>query len=161
MIVLDTNILINFFHIDRADIFEKFSSHAFVITEHVFEEITQPAQQKWLDKLLHKESLSIVKIIEMETLTLFGHLTNMMGHGEASSLAYASNKQCVVASDEKRAFLTEAKKRLGDRKIVTTLGLLVLAIRSNQITIAEADNAKLKLESHRFKIPIRSFTEVV
>jgi hypothetical protein len=65
-----------------------------------------------------------------------------MGGGEAASLALAVTRGWVVASGEKKAFRREALVRLGPRRILTTPGLCVLAIRSGVLSVEEADGDK-------------------
>jgi predicted nucleic acid-binding protein len=84
-----------------------------------------------------------------------------MGEGEAACLAVATTRGWLVASDEKRAFLREARNRLGPGRILNTPGLLVLAIRAGLITLEEADRAKHLLEQHRFRMRFNSFKDVI
>ena len=84
-----------------------------------------------------------------------------MGRGEAACLALAVTENWIVASDEKRRFRREALARLGEGRILTTPGLMVLAIRAGIITIEEADQAKAVLETKRFTMGFASFNEFI
>jgi hypothetical protein len=80
---------------------------------------------------------------------------------EASTLALAASKGYLVASDERRAFLREARARLGTGRIVDTPGIIVLAIRAGTLSVALADQLKAALETHRFSMRFSSFAELV
>jgi hypothetical protein len=58
-------------------------------------------------------------------------------------------------------FLREVRARIGEHRLLNTPGLYVHWIRSGLLTVAEADEAKLKLESQRFKMTFGSFGELV
>ena len=65
-----------------------------------------------------------------------------------------------VASDERRRFKTLAAQRLGNGRILNTPGLYVLAVRSNLITVEEADRDKSVLEKNSFVMRFSSFGDV-
>jgi hypothetical protein len=73
----------------------------------------------------------------------------------------AQTKNWYIASDEKRVFRREALARLGEGRILTTAGLLVLAIRANLLTVEQADQIKLVLETKRFRMAFGSFRDIV
>ena len=91
----------------------------------------------------------------------FAELTQILGTGEAACLAVAEHRKWLVACDEKRVFLREARKRLGADRILNTAGLYVHWIRAGVLSVAEADAAKGILESHRFKLSFGSFRDVI
>jgi len=66
-----------------------------------------------------------------------------MGSGEASCIAIAQCRGLYLASDERGAFLREAKARVGERKLLTTPSLFVLAIRGGLITVDIADTVRV------------------
>jgi len=74
-------------------------------------------------------------------------------------LALAVTLKCAIACDEKRVFLREANRLLGDPPILNTPGLLILCIRHALLTIEQADAAKALLEQHRYRMSFRSFAE--
>jgi len=53
------------------------------------------------------------------------------------------------------------QSRLGQWRILTTAGLIVLAIRANQLTIDQADAIKLVLEINRFRMAFASFRDII
>jgi len=80
-----------------------------------------------------------------------------MGKGESACLAIAQRRKWIIASDEKRRFRREAVKRLGEGKILTTPGILLMAIKVGILSVEEADKAKVILEGRRFKRTFKSF----
>ena len=73
----------------------------------------------------------------------------------------AAARGWMVASDERRRFRREVVARLGEGRLVTTAGLLVLAIRAGLLSVEEADHAKAVLEQHRFRMTFASFRELL
>ncbi len=67
----------------------------------------------------------------------------------------------LIVSDEKRRFRREVIARLGQDRLVTTVGLLVLAIQSNIIFVKKADQTKKILEQHRFRMAFDPFQGVI
>jgi len=133
----------------------------FVVPDEVIAEILDPDQQRVLGDALAAGALRRHSISSTEELATFAELTQIFGAGEAACLAVAENRNWLVACDEKRLFLREARKRLGDDRILNTAGLYVLWIRAGIVSIAEADTAKGILETRRFKLAFESFRDVI
>jgi len=161
IVVADANVLINLLHVGRLDLLAALPGFEFVVPEHVVAEITEPAQRDTLHGALDRQILREQQIADIPTLALFAELIDVMGRGEAACIALANSHGWLVASDEKGAVRREAAARLGEGKIITTAGLLVMAIRAGSIGIEEADQAKAVLEQHRFKLKFRSFADLV
>ena len=85
----------------------------------------------------------------------------MLGVGEASCLALAAKRGWLVACDERRVFLREARARLGEGRILNTPGIYILSLQAGLITVAAADQAKATLEAHRFRMAFRSFGDLL
>jgi len=85
----------------------------------------------------------------------------VLGKGEAACLAMAQHRGWVVACDERRAFLREARRRVGETRLLNTPGLILLAIRQSKMTVEEADEAKKVLETRRFRMKFRSFGDLL
>ncbi len=82
----------------------------------------------------------------MEGLAIFAGLTRRMGRGEAACLALGETRRWCVASDENKVFCRKALVRLGKERILTTAGLIRLAIRADLLTIEQADAIQCVLE---------------
>ena len=67
----------------------------------------------------------------------------------------------MLASDEKRRFLREARRLLGNERLLNTPGLFLLGIEEDYWTVSDADRAKEILERNRFRMRFRSFHDVM
>jgi len=161
VVVTDANVLINLMHTERLDLFARLPSFELVIPDHVREEILIPAQRKALDSALDSELFQVVSITEPEDIALFSDLTVRLGRGEVACLVLALRHGWMLASDEKRRFRREATHRIGAGRILGTADLYIRAIHAGLVTIEEADADKARLEEKRFKMPFRSFRQVV
>jgi predicted nucleic acid-binding protein len=157
IVVTDANVLINLVLVSRLALLSKLPNHEFIVPEHVREEISIPEQRAAVDTAISNGWLKLEVISDLGVITAFTELIASLGRGEAACIAIAAKEGWYVASDEKKRFLREAEVRLGVDRVITTVDVLVLAIRAGLITVEEADADKLTLESKRFK-PKPSFT---
>jgi predicted nucleic acid-binding protein len=132
-----------------------------VVTPDVLAEIVLPDQKQQVENAVAAGILRVEGLSSPDALALFADFRRLMGAGEAASLALAISKGWAVASDEKKVFRREALTRLGPRRILTTPGLYVLAIRAGLLSVEEADRDKVTLEACRFKMDFASFREFV
>jgi predicted nucleic acid-binding protein len=88
-------------------------------------------------------------------------LTVHLGRGEAACLVLATANGWSIASDEKGRFHREAVSRLGEDRILGTVEFYLTALRTGQLTVAQADAEKAVLEANRFRMPFSSFREVL
>jgi predicted nucleic acid-binding protein len=135
--------------------------YEFVIVDQVEEEITRPEQAIVLRHAIDVGWLRREAVDTIEGLSIFADLARIMGRGEAACLALAETRRWYVASDEKKVFRREALVRIGHGKILTTAGLIVLAIRANLLTIDQADAIKIVLEAKRFRMAFTSFRDII
>jgi hypothetical protein len=77
------------------------------------------------------------------------------------NLMHVVEKGWTLASDEKGRFRREAETRLGKGHLIGTAELFVLAIQAGLLTVEESDADKAVLERCRFKMPFRSFGDLV
>ena len=139
----------------------KTSGFRFGVTDEVIAEVTDPRQVQVLQAALAEGALSQESISSPEELEIYAELSQILGSGESACLALAANRGWLVACDEKRVFLREARNRLGDNRIINTPGLYVLWVRLGLLSVEQADDAKTTLETNRFKMSIVSFRDVV
>ena len=161
VVVTDANVVINFIHAGMLGDLPAMVNMDFLVTDEVYEEITRAEQRQILDAALAAGTWTRESLVEPESIALFATLAMIMGRGEAASLALAVTRPCLVASDERRVFLREARERLGEGRIVNTPGLLLLAIRRGTLTVADADRTKAVLEARNFRMKFRSFADFV
>jgi predicted nucleic acid-binding protein len=127
----------------------------------VVSEITDPAQRAALEAAINIGSVRPETITAAAELARYAQLRQVVGKGEAACLALAESRGWLVASDERRRFRREVLASLGAGRLVTTAGLLVLAIRAGLISVEEAHEAKAVLERNRFRMGFKSFREVI
>lgn len=161
IVITDTSILINLSHTGHMLLLGKTAGFQFVVPDEVIGEITEPDQLRTVEEAIAAGTLGRDSISSPDELATFAELTQILGVGESACLALAANRNWLIACDEKRLFLREARNRLGEGRILNTAGLYVLWIRGGILTVAEADSAKGVLEAHRFKLAFDSFGDVI
>jgi predicted nucleic acid-binding protein len=161
VVVTDANVLINLFHIGRLSLLGALEAYQFRVPREVLDEISEPDQRAAVDAALAAGHIGEIIVDTIDALTLFGALRDVMGRGEAACLAIAATTGCYIASDEKRRFRRCAVELIGEDRILRTESLLLEAIRSKHISIAEADECKLVLESRRYMMSFSSFADLL
>ena len=158
-VAVDANVLVNLIHLDRLDLLNSLPDYEFVVPDIVVSEITVEEQAQRLNAALDQGYLRAEPIVGAECDT-YAELTEFMGRGEAACIAMAEARGWLIASDEKRRVLRTARDRLGEGRVLNTPGILLLAIRTGEMTVDEADRAKPILENHRFTMKFTSFAEL-
>ena len=161
IVITDTSILINLSHTGHLPLLGRAGGLRFVVPDEVLAEITDPEQVRMLEIALTDGSINRESITSPDELVTFADLSQILGSGESACLALASSRGWLVACDEKRVFLREARNRLGDGRILNTPGLYVFWVRSGLLSLEEANKAKATLETKRFKMAFTSFREVL
>lgn len=160
VVIMDACLLINLLLADSTDLLADLSRYDFGVTEMVRDEIRDEAQAAALTRLISDGAVRLFRIDDPETIRDIEMLCEILGRGEASSIALACRDECVVGTDDgKAASLIE--DRLGPGHVLSTPGLLVEAIRSDLMTVAEADGIKSRLEEMRFRMAFDSFSGLV
>jgi predicted nucleic acid-binding protein len=160
IVVADAGVLINLIHVDSLQLLGRLVRFEFVVIEHVVKEITRPDQAAVLAHAIQKGWIRREDLNRPDGLEAFADLLRVIDRGEAASLAWALIEGAAIACDDRRG-RREATARLGAGSILTTPGLLLVAIRDGLLTIDEADAMKATLEARRFTMAFRSFRELV
>lgn len=161
VVLTDTNILINFLHLDRLDLLGRIPGYHFQVPDHVVEEIHDRQQRERLEAGLQSGFITVLSITDLEEIESYAQFHRSLGQGEAACLAVAVRRGYCVASDDRRLFRKAVVKGIGKERILTTKDLIVLAIRAGLATVEDADEWKLTLETRRFKMRFTSFREVL
>jgi len=161
VVVTDANVLINLIHVGRLDLLGSLAQYEFVVPPEVVAEVAVPEQAEALDAAFDEGHVGRQSFSGTVELSIFAELLQTVGKGEAACLALAEVNGWLLASDERGKFLRLTEERLGTGRILNTVGLLVLAIRAGLITVDDADQYKLVLEAHRFKMRFSSFRDVL
>lgn len=142
IVVMDASVLINLLHVRRLDLCSSLHNLEFALVEEVRREITRPRQRALVEASIRLGELRLEALSAIEELERFAALRGIMGAGEAASLALAQSRGWMIACDEQRAFLREARARLGEARILNTAGLFVRAIREDMLMAEHIDDAK-------------------
>ena len=161
VVVADTSVLINFVHMRRLDMLGPAVGLRAVVPVEVIHELTDPLQRDAVGAALRSDELFVAGDLSMAELEVYTRLHATLGAGESAALAVAHGRGAHVACDERRAFLRQATALLGTGRVVNTPGLMLNAISSGTLTVADADELKILLEKHRFKMSFDSFARVV
>jgi predicted nucleic acid-binding protein len=161
VVVTDTSLLINLIHTGHLSLLAQTAPFRFVVPHEVITEVTDEIQKNALERALNSGVVERVTIETTQELELYGELLQILGPGESACLALACERGWIVACDEKRVFLREAKSRLGEGRLLNTVGLYVTWVRAETLTLVEADEAKEVLEARRFRMSFDSFADIV
>jgi predicted nucleic acid-binding protein len=161
----DTSTLVNFLRVGRVDLLAGLTSYRFVVTDHVRAEVTSfyPAQLSNLEFAFLAGHVVEMTLDTSVDLTVFAELRALrLGDGECASIAAALNRGLPLAIDDNRA-RKKALARDPSLRLLDTVGLVVEAIQSSLLTVAEADAIKVDWETnHRFmKKNFSSFAELI
>ena len=167
MLILDASLLINFLKADRIDLIQCCSPEI-MITEHVRDEVTlaYPDQLARLDKAIADRIVEVIVITDLneieEIVNFREHKTNrQLGLGECSAIILASKRKCSIGIDDSDA-IKMALKEFPELTIVNTVDVVVTAIRSNVLSVTQADELKEEWATrHKFKLKFRSFAELL
>ncbi|MFA6037802.1 MAG: hypothetical protein WC748_06775 [Legionellales bacterium] len=164
IVITDTSVLINFLNLDEIKLLAQIS-YKFMITEHVFSEVTEyySIQLERLKKAIKEGHIEIIRVDQPEELELFEKFSTpgRLGAGECSAIACAINRSYLLAIDDRRA-RKQALKLHPELKILTTQDLLIQLVKEKIITAQRADEIKRVLENrYRFTMNVNSFTEMV
>lgn len=156
-VALDASVLINFLILNRVDVLANLSGHRFVVLDAVEQEVLRPRQQATLAAAFDQRLVDRVGAATPGELEIFAEHRKMMGLGEAACLAAAEIRGWMLASDERRVFRRVARVRIGDARILTTPGILVLAVGGGVISVEELRGAREELERNRFTVPSAAY----
>ena len=156
----DAGVLINLIHVNALHLLGRLARFEFVVIEHVVQEIIRPDQAAALAHAMQQGWIRRESLDRPDGLEVFADLLRVIDRGEAASLAWAVIENVAIACDDRRA-CREATARLGAGNILTTPGLLLVAIRDGLLTVEEADGMKTTLAAWRFTMPFGSFRELL
>ena len=160
IVITDTSVLINPAHTGHLRLLGATPGHRFSVTGEVLAEIQDPAQRATVDGAIAAGLIETAAIETVEELAAYADLKSILGSGESACLAVAQNRGWHLACDERRGFLREARARIGEHRLINTPGLYLLWISAGMLTVADADAAKVRLESREFKMTFSSFREL-
>ena len=161
LVVADSSFLINFLVVDRMDILGRLPEFRFHVVNHVRAEIRFESQRARLQAATDDGGMTEIEIADPAETLLYDKFRKFLGDGESASLAVAVSRRWVIAADEKGRFRRELFSRLGEDYLLDTLGALLIAIRSDVITVAHAEALRTQLQGHRFQMDPAPFDELL
>jgi len=159
--LVDASVLINFIHLDQLELLGKLREYRFVIPEHVQMEITRNDLAAILKKAVQNGILEKTFITDIKEMADYAEFHKTLGQGESACLAIAEHRGFSIASDEKGVFRILVLRKIGQGRLLTTPDLILTAVQSKLITVAQADKWKVKLEKLRFKMTFPSFKDLL
>ncbi len=148
-------------NIDRLDLLGPTNMLQPLLCEEVESEVKRPSQKA---KLLHALTEGIFQktgYLSPAELTTFTELRTDLGLGESAALAIAIHRNTMIACDDTRAITRAEEHSVPSTRVATTVRILLRAIHGQLITVADADAYKVQLEAHRFRMKLRSFSDLV
>jgi predicted nucleic acid-binding protein len=158
--VADAGVLINLIHVDALQLLRDWRVLSLSSSSMSSRRLPRPDQAAALAHAMQQGWIRRESLDRPDGLEAFADLLRVIDRGEAASLAWAVIEGAAIACDDRRA-CREATARLGVGNILTTPGLLLVAIRDGLLTVEEADEMKTTLEARRFTMAFRSFQELV
>jgi predicted nucleic acid-binding protein len=163
IVLADTSVLVNLAIVDRFDLLGALEGFRFRVPDEVVAEVTRAELRDLLGRALREGHVEAISLTGVAAIADFHRLRLELGlgRGEAACLALGSAHGWMIASDEKRVFRREARRLLGNERLLDTPRLFVLGIRQHYWTAADADRAKEVLERNRFRMRFGTFEDLM
>jgi len=151
-VATDTSLLLNFLRIDRMDILGALPGFRFRILNHVRNEVTlEPHAARLRTALAHGHVLDF-ELTDLTAIADYNTLRQVLGDGEAATIAAAAHEQWVIGMDEKARAKREAIERVGEQNLINTPGVLVHAVRVGLLSLEEAEQIRLDIAAQSYAI---------
>lgn len=159
--VFDTVVLSNFLISSSTHILEKRYKGRGVITVEVYDEISAGISQ--INRLGNIDMLIGKKVFSIHPLTLkehdsFKEMIAFLGKGEASCIAFAKDRNVIVATDDRTA-----RKQCANMKIPVTgtIGILKASVKDDNITLDHANEVLANMILAGFYSPVNSISDIL
>src|SRR3954471_12004756 len=145
-VVIEASTLINFLRIGRVDLLAGLAAYRFILTDNVRAEVLPedyPVGHANLELALRAGHLHVVSLTDPAEIVAYVAMQalRVLGDGECSAIAAAHARGLPLAMDD-----GPARKKTAlyypTIKLFDTVGLMVEAIRTGLLTVAEADAIK-------------------
>jgi len=159
--VFDTVVLSNFLISDSVNILEKRYKGRGVITSEVYDEISAGISQisslGRIDWLIEQDVLSLCSLIRKER-EYFREMIAFLGQGEASCIAFAKDRNAIVATDDRTARKQCANMNI---PVTGTIGILKASVKDSLFTLEQANDVLYKMIASGFYSPVNSITDIL
>jgi predicted nucleic acid-binding protein len=157
----DACMLINFAIVNRLDVLGKIAGYRFHVTKEVLDEIEDPEQRERIEQAIRDSVLQLTALAGSDELAILVRYHELLGKGESSCLALVQHRHWVLCTDETKGgkWLQVITAEKGH--VLNTPGILLLAIKAGIFSVEQADGIKESLETRRFKMSFKSFSELI
>lgn len=147
---MDACLAITFGNASRLDVLTNLSGYRITISARALSEVLKPPARDVLwqavgDQSIEVETVDLSNAEEQHALARFDALPAFRDRGDAEVLALAITRGYLVGSDE-RAICRIVQTKLGQSHVVSTLDVVVLALRDERLSIDEAEELLERLD---------------
>jgi predicted nucleic acid-binding protein len=159
--IFDTVALSNFLLSDSIFILENRYRRRGLITFEIYDEISAGMMEypklKQIDRLVDDETIKLVSLSRQER-EHFRELIVHLGKGEASSIAYAKDRNIIVVTDDR-----SARKHCSQMNIPVTgtIGILKASVLDGHLKLDQADKVLSKMTDNGYYSPLRSIADII
>ena len=159
--IFDTATLSNFLLSDSTFILEIRYPKRGLITSEIYDELSagmvEYPKLKHIDQLVDDEIFKLVSLSRKEHKH-FRQLIVHLGKGEASCIAYAKERDVIVATDDR-----SARRQCSHMKIPVTgtIGILKASVLDGHLKLDQADTILTKMTDAGFYSPLRSIADII
>lgn len=160
-ILFDTDTMSSFAWVNRLDILESlYSERMFVLPEIIYEISNVTHLKDRLELCIDKKTISIVNLDPLgDDGQEFARLRGLkkFGYGEAAAMAYAKNKEVILASNNLRDVLSYCSQH--KISLISTRRIMYEAVKSNVLDMKEAETIWQDMIKRKRKLPCNTFKE--
>lgn len=166
-LLLDTTVLSNFAEADLLWLLRNHYAARIATSLQVIEELQRGVVsgyhhlQPALDSRTTAQAdgwLTVITLHTVQEQQLFTEFRLVLGPGEASCLALAIARRCVLASDDRRARRVAA---LHNVALTGTLGILLQSVRRQHLGLDQANQYLAAMIQNRYRSPVDRLDDLV
>lgn len=158
--IIDTVSLCNFLLSDSIFILEKRFKKQAIITSQVYDELSSGfpkyPQLKQIDMFIANKTFSL-RTLSLKERSIYIRLISSLGKGEASCIATAKERSCIIVTDDSAARRVCLNMNI---PFTGTIGILKSSVIENVITITTANKILKKMIESGFYSPVRSIDNI-
>jgi predicted nucleic acid-binding protein len=159
--IFDTVAFSNFLLSDSIFIIENRYRRRGFITFEIYDEISagmlEYPKLKQIDRLVDDETIKLVSLSRQEHQH-FRELIVHLGKGEASSIAYAKERNVIVVTDDRSARKHCAQMNI---PVTGTIGILKASVLDGHLKLDQADEVLSKMRDVGYHSPLRSLADII
>jgi len=135
-LLLDANVIIDLLKLGALLEVARLPRYELLVATVVRAEVRRPEQAAALEAAIADGAVQEVALDSLEEQALMAPIRDTIGAADAACLAGAAHRGGLVASDEQRGkFMREARRLVGEERLVRSHSLLAEAIAANLVTM--------------------------